>query len=88
MFQTDMQLQANQPDIAVADQEQYRAVVIDVTADKNIRKANEITEKLRKRLEEELEQMWNLNAKLVPVVAGTLPQTQSLAPAQSMGLQS
>lgn len=50
MFQTDMQLLANQPDIAVVDQEQNRAVVIDVTADKNIRKENEITEKSRKRL--------------------------------------
>ena len=69
----DRQVLANKPAIAVVDKHQKTAVVIDVAvpSDSSIRKEYEKLEKYQ-GLEEELERMWKVKAKVVPVVVGTL----------------
>ena len=73
-FQTDKLVMANQPDIVVVDKEQKTVTVVDVAipSDSNIRKKEH--EKLEKYqgLREELEKMWGVKAKVVPVVIGAL----------------
>ncbi|KAF7655094.1 hypothetical protein LDENG_00060930, partial [Lucifuga dentata] len=73
-FQTDKQLLANQPDMVVVDKEQKRAVVIDVAvpADSNIRKKEHQKIQKYQGLKEELERMWKVKSKVVPVVTGAL----------------
>ncbi|XP_060796653.1 spermatogenesis-associated protein 16-like [Neoarius graeffei] len=81
-FQTDKQVLACQPDTVVVDKEQKSVIVKDVgiPVDNNIRqKEHEKIEKYQ-GLKEQLEQMWKVKSKVVPVVIGALggcdPQTE------------
>ncbi|KAM6449746.1 uncharacterized protein PHA67_017094 [Liasis olivaceus] len=70
----DFQIQTDRPIIMVVDKDQKTAVVIDVAvpSDSNIRKKE--YEKLEKYqgLKEELERMWKVKGKVVPVMVGAL----------------
>ena len=59
--------------VDIVDKDQKTAVVIDVVvpSDSNIRKKYEKLEKYQ-GLKEELERMWKVKAKVVPVVEGAL----------------
>ena len=73
-FQTDKLVMANQPDIVVVDKEQKTVTVVDVAipSDSNIRKKEHQKLEKYQGLREELEKMWGVKAKVVPVVIGAL----------------
>ena len=72
-IQTERKVLANQPDIVVIDKQKTEAVVIDIAvpSDSNIKKEYEKLEKYQ-GLKEEVERMWKVKAKVVPVVIGAL----------------
>lgn len=78
--QIDKQVLTNHRDIVVVDKDQKAVVVIDVAlpSDSNIKK-NEY-EKLGKQqsLEKELERIWKVKAKMVPVVEALRAVTPKL----------
>ena len=73
-IQTDKHVIANRPDIVIVDKEKKTATVIDVAvpSDCNIRKKEH--EKIDKYqgLREEMEKMWKVKVKVVPIVIGAL----------------
>lgn len=73
-FWTDKQLLSSQPDIVVVDKEQRRAVVIDVgiPSDSTIREKEHKNLEKHQALKAQLDQMWKVRAKVVPVVTGVL----------------
>ena len=72
--QTDKHVIANRPDIVIIDKEKKTAMIIDVAvpSDCNIKKKEH--EKIDKYqgLREEMEKMWKVEAKVVPIVVGAL----------------
>ena len=72
--QTDKHVIANRPDIVIIDKEKKTAIIIDVAvpSDCNIMKKEH--EKIDKYqgLREEMEKMWKVEAKVVPIVVGAL----------------
>ncbi|KAL3979255.1 annexin A1 [Sarotherodon galilaeus] len=72
LFQTDKKL-ANEPDIMVVEKGQKTKVVIDVAIPLNSNVEKKEHDKRENRgLEEQLEQMWKVKSKVVPVVTGAL----------------
>ena len=71
-LQTDRAIRNNKQDIIISDNENATCLLIDVEipADKNVfKKEAEISLKY-KDLTTEIERMWNVNTKVVPVIIG------------------
>lgn len=70
----DKKVLANQPDIVVVDKKHKGAVVIDtaVPTDTNLKKNEYEKQEKYQSLKEELETMWKVKAKAVPVAVETL----------------
>ena len=73
-IQTDRKVLANQPDIVIVDKQKKEAAVIEVAvpSDSNMRKKEYKKLEKYRGMKEELERMWKLKAKVVPVVIGSL----------------
>lgn len=71
---TDKEIQARRPDVVVHDKQNRRVTIIDVACpiDTNITKKE--TEKIMKYqdLKIEIEKMWNVRGKVIPIVVGAL----------------
>ncbi len=73
-IQTDKQVMANQPDIVIIDKHKKEATIIDVAIpnDSNIKKKEQEKVEKYQPLREELQRIWKVKSKVVPVVVGAL----------------
>ena len=73
-IRTDNHIQANKPDIVVVDKEEKSCLIIDIACplDRNIKEKEQ--EKITKYqdLKREIERLWKVRAKVIPVVVGSL----------------
>ena len=73
-IQTDKQVLANQPDIVIIDKDKKQATIIDIAIPNDYNIQDKEKEKVQKYqpLREELERIWKVKTKVVPVVVGSL----------------
>ena len=71
---TELYVQANRPNIIVKDKKDYISLLIDISVPSDNTVAAKVFEKLSKYrdLEIEIDQMWDLKTKTLPVVVGAL----------------
>ena len=73
-IQTDIRLKHNQPDIVLVDHRTRTCLIIDIAVprDENIREKEQEKVDKYEPLRIELERLWNVDTKVVPVVVGAL----------------
>ncbi|XP_067053528.1 uncharacterized protein [Acropora muricata] len=73
-IQTDREIKANSPDIAIKDKQEKSYLLIDMSIPTEKNTSVKVTEKLSKYkdLEIEIERMWCMKATTIPVVIGAL----------------
>jgi len=73
-IQTDIRLKHNQPDIVLVDRQDKTCLIIDIAVprDENIREKEQEKVSKYEPLRIELERLWNVDTKVVPVVVGAL----------------
>ncbi|XP_068753285.1 uncharacterized protein [Montipora capricornis] len=71
-IQTDREIKANRPDIVIKDKQEKSCLLIDMSIPTEKNTSVEVTEKLSKYkdLEIEIERMWGMKATTIPVVIG------------------
>ena len=76
-IRTDRVIPARRPDIVVLDKEERKLTIIDVAVPSDANIKDKETEKITKYqdLKIELQRMWNIKARVVPVVVGVLGAT-------------
>ena len=76
-IRTDRVIPARRPDIVVLDKEERKLTIIDVAVPSDANIKDKETEKITKYqdLKIELQRMWNVKARVVPVVVGALGAT-------------
>ena len=73
-IQTDNEIQARRPDIVVVNKKDRKCYIIDVAVLGDVRIAEKETEKIEKydELKREVERLWKVKAKVIPIVLGAL----------------
>ena len=73
-IRTDNYIQANKPDIVVVDKREKTCLIIDIACplDANIQEKEKEKSVKYQDLRRELEQLWKVKARVVPVVVGAL----------------
>ena len=73
-IQTDKHVMANQPDIVIVDKVKKQATIVDIAVPNDVNIKSKEQEKVQKYqpLREELQRIWKVKTKVVPVVVGSL----------------
>ena len=75
-IQTDNEIQARRPDIVVVNKKERKCYISDVAVPGDVRIAEKETEKIEKydEIKREVERLWKVKAKVIPIVLGALEQ--------------